>query len=186
MFEIELPYIKPIFIGPNPQDSKITMVDYDNKGYRGGTDIFITNVKLDKTKDDDVQETFLETLYNFDYNDNPVLFRREHDTANKRFFYQLLESGIEYLKNIAQIGPPTFIFINEEYMQDEKINSLIRNNLQNIIFYDKNDIIIGRKNTNKFVQPGLYLSYNSFDEFSIDVLGHRAKEQYLIIKIKDK
>ena len=183
---LELPYIKPIFIGPNPQDRKLFMVDYDNKGYRGGTDTSITFVKLDKTKDDDIFEIFLEEVYKFDYSDYPIVFKKEQNITNKRFFYQLIESAIEHLKNIAQIGPPTFIFIKKEYLKDEKINSLVRNNIPDVIFYDKSDIIIGRKNIDKFIQPGLYLSYNSFDEFSIDILGNRAKEQYLIVKIKDK
>lgn len=185
MFEKDLPYIKPIFIGPNPQDRKIFMVDYDNKGYRGGTNTFKSEIKLDKTKEDDVFESFCEVLYSFDYGDYPTMFRNENIVSNSKFFYQLVKSGIDFLKQNAQIGDPTFIFIKEDYLKDKKIEKLV-NTIDNVLIYDKNDIIIGRKNVDRNVEPGLYLSYNSFDNFSIDAIGHRAKNQYLILKIKNK
>ena len=178
----ELPYIKPIYIGPNPQDRKIFMIDYDNKGYCGGTDTFTCKVKLDKELEKDVVfDVFLKELYKFDFNDYPVFFRRVHEKPNYKIICDLIKRSIEFLGDNGQIGQPTFIIIKEEYLKDEKINNLVKG--FNIILYDKFDIIIGRKNTNPNIEPGLYLSYNSFKEYSIDVIGYRAKNQYLILKI---
>ncbi len=179
---LDLPYIKSVFIGPNPQDRKIFMVDYDNKGYQGGTDTFKSEVKLDKKVGDEVFKSFCDVLYNFDYGDYPIFFRKENN-SNEKFLYSLVKSGIEFLTINAQIGPPSFIFINEKYLQGN-INKLVRDSIKDVILYDGDDIIIGRKNTNRDVEPGLYLSYDSFDNFSVDIIGNRAKNQYLILKIK--
>ena len=61
-------------------------------------------MKLDKTSDDDVQEVFLEMLYEFDYDDYPIVFRKEYEIIDDKSLYQLLESAFEHLRNIAQIG----------------------------------------------------------------------------------
>jgi len=61
----KLPYISAFYIGPNPQDRNIYMVDYDNKGYRGGTDTFKSKVKLDKKlSHDDIFDVFKGEIYN--------------------------------------------------------------------------------------------------------------------------
>ena len=180
----DLPYIKTIFIGPNPQDKKIFMVDYDNKGYRGGTDSFKTEVKLDKEKDDDIFESFKEQLYSFDFGDYPLFLRQENSIGDKRFFFDLLKAGFDHMRNIGQIGPPNFIFIKEDYLEDDRINKLVRDNVRNIFFYDEDNIIIGRRNDNRYVEPGLYLCYDNEGNYSIEPIGNRAKEQYLILKIK--
>lgn len=180
----ELIYIKPIYIGPNPKDRKIFMIDYDNKGYRGGTDSFKCEVKLNKDVDkDDIFEVFLDNLYKFNYNDSPIFFRKEHNKPKSKYLYELMSSAIDFLGDNGQIGPATFIIVNEDYLKDKKISELV-NTIDNVIFYDKDDIIIGRKNTNPNTEPGLYLSYSSDDKFSVDIIGHRAKNQYLILKIK--
>ena len=178
-------YIKSIFVGPNPNDRLLFMIDYDNIGYRGGSDTFKCELKLDKNIDkDDILETFFEELYSFNYDDYPVMLKREQNISNEKYFYQLLKSSIDFLRVNAQIGPPNFIFINPNYMKIDKINKLIGNSIDNVIFYDKKDIIMGRKNTNPNVEPGLYLSFNYDGLFSVDVIGNRAKNQYLILKIK--
>lgn len=181
--EMENLFIKNIFIGPNPEDKKIFMIDYDNKGYRGGTDTFKCIVKLDKNIEDDIFESFKEVLYTFDYSDYPILIRREHNIiSNDKYFYDLIKSSIDFIKGNSQIGEPTFIFINSYFFKKERIKKLIQKNIKDIIIYDDFDIIIGRKNTNPNMEPGLYLSSNN-DKYSIDTIGHRAKNQYVILKI---
>lgn len=182
---LDTQYIKSVFVGPNPDDLKIFMVDYDNIGYRGGTDTFKSTIKLDKDQDtDDLFVSFLEMLYDFDFSDYPSVFKREHLSTNKRSFYQLLKSGFDYLTLNAQIGPPNFIIINEKYFENPLIKKLVYDSVDTIIHKDIEDIIIGRKNTNINIEPGLYLYHNAMNKYSVDVVGNRAKNQYLVLKIK--